>query len=370
MDLPDRNQLITVGRRFIKIAAQGNPNVRINPAMVDVPGSDVNLQVGTSAIMGEALTASWAACVRGLFIDTARGDQLDRIVYDRFGILRKPANPATCDLTFTRSNAGAGGGTINAGSRMTTADGSIFALQTDVVFGGTDLTRTGEGIAQLVGPTQNLPAGALNAFVDAPFDPTITVTNAAGAGGTGPESDSALRARARVFFLTIRRGVLPAIQYAATTVPGVSVSTAFEIINPGTSLPAGAVQLVISDDAGGASGAMVQAVIDILLQFRAAGIPVFVTGGTVVFQPVSFHLAFAAGIDTSAASEAVRATVSAMTQFLRPGQTLLESALTNAASAVPGVIINSGALLNPVGDVVPPTNDIIIRVRPQDVSFV
>lgn len=370
MDLPDRTQLVTVARRFIKAATFQNPAIRINPAVLDVPGSDLNLAVGQCAVMGEALTASWAKCARGLFVDTARDDQLDRIVYDRFGILRKPANQATADLTLARPTFAGAGGTIPAGNRITTAAGSIFSLQTDVVFGATDLSKPGSAIAQIAGPTQNVPLGALNAFVDAPFDTTITVTNAPAAGGTNRESDAALRARARVFFLTIRRGILPAIQYGATTVPGVSVATAFEIVNPGTALPAGAVELIVADDSGAASGDMLQNVIDVMLQFRGAGIPVFVTGGSVVFQPITYHLTFSSGVDTSAKTEETRAVASAMTQFLSPGQTLLESALLSAPAAVPGVIVTKGTLVDPIGDVVPASNDIIIRVRPQDITFV
>lgn len=366
MDLPDRSDLFTVGRRYIKTAA----NTRINPALVDVEGSNINLDVGSSAVMGEALTASWAACARDLFVDTAQGPGLDRVCFDRFGILRKPANPAGVSLTLTRPTFAGGGGTVNASARVTTPSGSLFALTVDVVFGPTDLTKTVTAVAQLVGPTQNVPLNTLRAWIDQPFDATIAVTNPAGAaGGTDVESDASLRARARTFFLTLRRGILAAIQYGATTVPGVSVATAFEIVNPGEGLPAGAVQVVVADDDGNASPTMIQGVVDVMLQFRAAGIPVFVVGGTVVFQAVTYDLAFTSGVDTVAASEQVRAIAVAFTQFLRPGQTLLQSDLIAAARAVPGVIVNAGSLVVPVGDVVPLTNDVIIRVLPQDVNF-
>jgi uncharacterized phage protein gp47/JayE len=369
MDLPSRQDLFAVARRFMK-GLQAQNKTRVNVALVDVEGSDLNLQVGQASVMGEAIVAAWAKCARGLFVDTARDDQLDRIVFDRFGILRKPANAATVDVILIRPTFAAGGGTIPAGTRMTTAAGSIFALQTDVVFGATDLFRGGEGVAQIVGSTQNIPVLTLTAFVDQPFDPTITVTNfTPAAGGTDRESDASLRSRARTFFLTLRRGILAAIQFGATTVDGVSVATAFEIVNLGNALPAGAVELIIADDNGNASGAMLQAVKDVLLQYRAAGIPVFVQGGTVQFEPVVYRLAFQSGIDTVAASEEVRAVMVAFAQFLRPGQPLLESDVAGAARAVPGVIVGAGSVVAPVGDVIPVTNDVIIRVRPQDVTF-
>lgn len=367
MDLPNRADLFAVGREFIRSA----PNTRINPALVDVDGSNINLDVGQSAVMGEALTASWARCARDLFLGTAEGDGLDRYVADRFGMTRKSAAPASVPLTLVRPNFVAGGGVVNAGARVTTPSGSIFALQTDVTFGATDLTQSAVGIAQVVGPTQNVPANTLTAWIDQPFDATITVTNPVGAaGGTLAESDAQLRARAAVFFLTVRRGILAAIQFGATTVPGVSVATVFEILNPGTGFPAAAVELIIADDDGAASPTMIQGVIDAQLQFRAGGIPVFVTGGSVVFEPVVYHLSFASGIDTVAATNQVRAVAAAFTQFLRPGQPLLRSDLFAAARAVPGTIVGADALPVPVGDIVPVSNSTIIRVRPQDVSFV
>lgn len=367
MDLPSRTDLFAVGRRYVKTQT----GLRINPAVIDVPGSDANLQIGSSSMMGEALVAAWAKCSRGLFVSTAVGDQLDRIVFDRFGITRKPANAATADVLLARPTFAAAGGTVPAGTRITTAAGSIFALQTDVVFGATDLSRTGSAVANVVGPTQNVPVDTLKTFIDQPFDTTIAVTNPEdpAAGGTDVESDAQLRGRARTFFLTLRRAILAAIQYAATLVPGVSVATAFEIVNPGSALPAGAVEVIIADDNGNASGAMIQAVVDILLGFRAAGIPVFVFSGNVIFESVIFRLAFDTGIDTVAASEEVRAVAVAFSQFMRPGQSLLESDLSACARAVPGVIYRSDSLVAPVGDVVPTSNTTLIRIRPQDVSF-
>jgi len=76
------------------------------------------------------------------------------------------------------------------------------------------------------------------------------------------------------------------------------VATAFEIVNPGSGLPAAAVELVISDQNGNSSQAMIQGVTDNLLTYRAAGIPVFVSGGQIQYEQVVYDLDFQAGIDT------------------------------------------------------------------------
>lgn len=379
-DLPSRADLFDAGRRFIKTEALVNPNLRITPPIADVRGSDVNLILNIGSTMGEQLSAAWARCMKGLFISTATGAALDKKVFDACGgMLRKPSNAATVDLVLARPNAGAGSGTIDAGARCTTAAGSIFSLKTDVSFGSTDIIRPAIGVAAVVGTTQNVPAGALTSWVDAPFDPTITVFNSVpAAGGTSAESDPQLKGRALTFFLTVRRGILAAIQYGATAgdpanpsnaINGVAIATAYEIVNPGTALPAGAVQLIIGDADGNASQAMVQAVIDKMLEFRCAGIPVFVSGGRVIFEPVVYDLEFLSGVDTEQAAAAVAATAAAISQFNRPGQKLLRSDLIAAARAVPGVVVNDGSLLAPLGDVVPTSNQQIIRVRQQDVSF-
>lgn len=367
MDLPNRSDLFAVGRRYIKTVG----NTRINPLMVDVPGSDINLIVGSGSLQGEAIVTSWAACVRGLLVDTARGDELDRIAFDRFGLTRKPANPAGVTLALTRPTFAAGGGTIGAGTRVTTVAGTIFATVIDVVFGATDLAKSVDAVAQVVGPDQNVPTAAITSFVDQPFDATITVTNQApAAGGTDQESDAQFRGRIRGFFLTVRRGTIAAIQYGGLQVPGVAVATAFEIVNPGTALPAGAGELIVADAAGNASAGMVQAVKDEMLAWRPIGIPIFVSGGIVQFEAITYRLSFEPGVDTVAASEEVRAVAVAVAQFLNPGQTLLRAQLTQVPLAVPGVVISDSGLVAPIGDIIPDDNTHMIRVRPQDVSFV
>jgi uncharacterized phage protein gp47/JayE len=122
------------------------PISQINPAVVDVPGSDVNLLLGSGSVMGEEVVAALAANLQGLFVQTARADRLDRIAFDRYGLTRFPANSATVDLTLSRPAPGAAG-TYDAGSRVQTANGVQFATDIDVVFAGADTTKTVGGTA-------------------------------------------------------------------------------------------------------------------------------------------------------------------------------------------------------------------------------
>jgi uncharacterized phage protein gp47/JayE len=366
VDLPSRQDLVDVARRFIR----GAPNTRVNPTLVDVDGSDLNLDVGMSSVMGEAIVAAFAKCMRGSFLDSCDDTQVDRWAGDRLQLARKDEAAATVDLVLARANHAAGGGTVPAGFRVQTADGTAFALDVDVVFGATDDSQPATATALETGPEGNVPAGAITSFVDQPFDPLITPSNAApAAGGVLREDLATFKGRCRGFFRSIRRGVLPAIQAAATAVPGVAVATATEVENPGTGLPAGAVQLVVGDANGNASSPMLQAVKDSLIDFRAAGIPVFVQGGVVVFEPVAWLLAYETGVNTVAAQEDVRSATVAINQFNAPGAPMRRSALIAAGKTVPGVIFGDGALVAPAGDVFPLDVVHIIRVRPSDVTF-
>lgn len=366
-DLPDRDTLFRVGRRYLVTT----PGTLVNPAVADIPGSDLNLLLGSSSLMGEEIVAAVASCMAGLWVETATGDKLARVAFDRYGLTIQSANPASVDVVLSRPLPGsATPGTYSAGSRVQTVAGVQFATDIDAVFGDFDISVTVPATAIVAGPAGNVGIATVTVFGDSPFDTNLVVTNpATAAGGAEAETDDDFKARIRGFFPTLRRGTLGAIEFGARQVPGVAVAKAIEITNP-DGMPAGAVQLIVGDRDGGSSSIMLQAVKDILIQYRAAGIPVIVTGGTVVNLPVIWNIDFVSGIDTRAASQQVRDVTVAVAQFLAAGETLLRSSLIAGARAVQGVIVRDTSLVSPVGDIVPVTNDILLRVRPEDVSFI
>lgn len=374
---PTANELFQVGRR----AVVTTPGTKINPAVVDVPGSNINLAVGTAAVLGQEIVKRGADAMRGAFIDSARGAQLDRVVFDRTGLLRFSATPATWDLMLTRPAGPPAPGTYPAGSRITAPDGTQYGTNADVVFGPGDRSLPVSVTALVAGDAGNLPGSTPLAFVDQPFDTTLTVAPAldafgalkTAAGGTETETDIQLIGRVRGFFPTLRRGVLEAIQFGALQVDGVAVATATEIINPFSGFPAAFVQLVIGDRNGAASSTMIQDVIDTLLEFRAGGIPVQVLGGQVINVSVVWKLAFLTGFDEQLATARVRAVTVALAQFLPPGPeggTLYRSSLIAAARSVPGVIVAEDGLAFPLGDLVPADPTTMIRVLSTSVTFV
>lgn len=380
-DLPSRTDLFQVGRRSLITT----PGLRVNPKSVDVEGSDINVLLGAMSLMGEEVVASVAVCMRGLFVETAEGDRLDRVAFDRYQLTRLPAAPATVTLTFRRPNAGFGAFTYTAGSRIQTPSGTVFATDLDTVFGAADLEKTAPATALVAGPEGNVPAETITQFVDQPADASLTSTNedtggapgaasfipGGAAGGVDAETDPEFRARILDFFPTVRRGTIGAIEFGARLVPGVAVARAIEIENVigGQPIPACLVQLIVSDRNGGFSQAMLQQVRDILIQFRAAGIPVQVTGGVVANQLVQWRIAFVSGFNQQKVQDEVRAVTSAAAQFLRPGETLYKSALIAAARTVPGAVIDAASLVLPLGDTIPVDLTQLLRIPTENVSF-
>ena len=373
---PTRSELFSTGRQAIV----GMPGTKINPAMVDVPGSDVNLAVAVPATIGHAAVVGGAVAMRGAFIDSARGPALDRVVADRYGLTRCDATPATVDLPLSRPTFAGGAGTMDAGFIVQTADGQQFGFNAAVSWGTTDLTKTVVATALAAGEAGNVAPGTLTQMATAPFDSTITVATPTGfvgnptgaTGGTETEDDIVFIARVRGYLPTLSRGILGAIEFGARQVPGVLVATATEIVNPDSGMPAAAVQLVVGDRNGLASSSMLQSVADKMLEYRALGIPVFIASGLVRNVSVTWRIGFMAGYDEDLIVSRIRAVTVAISQFLPPGPdagTLRISALLSAARSVPGAIVSDDSLIFPLGDVVPTTAFEMLRVQPTDVTI-
>jgi len=361
-----RADLFSVGRA----AVAATPNIKINPSVIDVPGSDTNLVVGTCAVMGEEVSARGAMALRGAFMELARGSALDRVVYDRTGLLRFSAQPATVDLVLSRPAGPSAPGIIPAGSVVQTADGTQFALDVDAVFGVGTPTIITTATALVNGSGGNVVANSITSWATAPFDPAIVPSNpAAAAGGVDAESDVQFLGRARGFFPTLARGTLGAIEYGARQVPGVAVATAIEIENPVSGYPAAVVQLTVGDSQGNASSDLIKAGANALLAYRAAGIYVMIIGGVIFQQTVTWALAFQSGTNEALAMSRVQAVTVAISQYLAPGATLLRSALISAAQSVPGVIVSDSSLVIPAGDIVPTSPEQMIRIAAGDVTF-
>jgi uncharacterized phage protein gp47/JayE len=371
-DFPTRADLVAVA--YDEIAARADehpPGDRVSPDEVYTEGSDVNLMVAGQAAMSDELLRQLAVRIASLYLDSAEGEDLDRLVADRFSptIVRKMASAAVVPVTFSRPSGPLLALTLPVGQRVQSDTGVFYELLIAAPFaagGAGPITVPARALN--AGVAGNADIGTITTIVSPP-DSNLVVTNAEpAAGGDSTESDASLRARARDFFRTARRGTLAAIEFGALTVPGVRLATAIEQTDL-LGFPIGIVDLYIADANGQANSLLSAAVSAALIEYKAAGVQVIVTGTTPVFVTIQYQLQFIAGIDTTLAFAQVRDATVSQVNLLRPNATLYESMLMQIARSVPGVIVPQNAVVAPVGDLVPLPGQ-TIRTRPDLVTAV
>ncbi len=363
MGLPTRADYFNLGaEEVIARSLSRPPSQRIARDAIFTEGTDINIILASASAMADEVTRNLALRCGALFLDSAEGVDLDRLVTDRYGptVTRKQPAPALAVLQFTRPNPAGGLVTLNIGTRLRTIRGTEFQT-TQVLTIPAGSTAPVDVVAQAVvaGTAGNVQPDTITQFVQQPTDTDLTVTNPDPAtGGADIESDASLRARARDFFRTARRGTLAAIEFGALTVAGVRSATALELVD-GNGDPIGIVQLFIADANGQANQPLADSVKLALEEFRAAGIVVDVFGSTPRFEEIRFRLRFDSGIDQVAAFEELRFLVVVAVNTLGPGETLPTSLLTTQARRVPGIIVLDDALITPLADVVPAVDQII-----------
>lgn len=365
-DLPTRLEYFRIGAdEVLTRAAARPPGQRIAPREVFTEGSDINIVIASASAMAEEVTRQLGLRIEALLLDGARGEDLDRLVKDRYSVevVRKGARPARGTVVFTRTQPTLNGLIIPATTRLRSNNGTEFVLLADATIAPPPASQfvTATVEAVLVGTVGNVAADTIVTFVGGAPEPGLVVNNpAVMAGGADTETDASLRARARNFFKAARRGTAEALQFGALTVPGVAKATVFEATDPLTGLPTGEVFVYIADANGQANAALIQAVNTELLNWRAAGIPVIVEATTPRIEDIVFELLFQPGTDTNAVFRDVQNAVLSFVNLLPPGDgtttsagVLRRSDLLAIARSVPGTIVNADAVFEPAGDVVP-----------------
>lgn len=375
-DVPTRQDLFDIGRNEI---------LTQNPALateaVQSPGSDSNLFLASSAAMGDEVNGQVTRLAAGLFLNSARGPALDRYVFDRYNLTRKPAAPAVGTVNFALPSAPATPFTIPAGVVVASQNGTQYVTTGATVFPTSTNGAPGNPLVSapirslLAGASQQAAVGTITTIVSQsaitiPNGVTgpLTCTNSlATAGAADAESDNSLRARAKNFFSTARRGTLSAIQQGALAVPGVQTATAIEITD-GSGIPSSFVSLVVADQFTQAlinysptgsvlpvnyqpqSQVLAQNVASALLEVRAGGVFVDVTVGNVTLMSVVLSLVFLAGNTTPDQSAFLaRAAVVAYINGLSPGQSFDPAAAKALFQTVPGLDPKNSQVISPSG---------------------
>ena len=363
MDRPTYSDLFQVARNQLLIA---NPRL----TAVDREGSDANALVASIAAVGDEVSQQVAYVAAASFLDTADGTALDRLVFDRYGLVRKPAAAALGTVQFTSAAGAASTFGIPENTLLTTSDGVQFQTTEPVTF---PISSNGPISAPvrsvLAGATQQVRASTIVAVVSpiggAPAD--LAVANAlATSGAADPETDNELRERARRFFTTVQRGTLAAIEQAARNVPGVRYATAFEDVDQ-FGAQSGYVSLVVTDQYTDTlatlsvvppayeaqSQVLAQQVALAVDQARAAGIYVATLVAQVVLQPVTLRLRVKAGFDSAAVTLQARAVCVQVVNALPPGAVLTVAALDSALANVQGLYFVGDEVIVPAATIAP-----------------
>lgn len=346
-------------------------NPRLTQDAIDRDGSDANVLVASASAAADEVLGQLVLATASLFLDSAKETDLERLVFDRYGLTRKAAAPALGVVQFRTATANPAAFSILQGTLLSTADGNQF-LTTDpaVVFPLGSVGPISVNVRSvLAGSSQQAAAGTITSIVGqiAGSPANLTVSNsAATAGADDAESDESLRDRARRFWTTVRRGTRAALVEGALAVQGVRSAAVFEAVD-GVGLPGGSVELVVTDAYtdvlaqlaavppayAAQAAALASAVMLGLDDVRALGVRVVVTVAQVILQNIQILLAFTAGADTAAVTAQAKAAVITYTNGLAPGQTWSRATAVARLRTVAGLVVSGSDVVLPAGDVVP-----------------
>lgn len=371
MDFPTFLDLFRVARDEVLVRSS-----QLTLDAVERDGSDSNILLATSSAVADEVVGQLVDVEAGVFLDSASGQALDKLVFDRTGIVRKAAAPGIGSVQFSTTAPNPAAFTITANVILQTTDGIQYITTSTELF---PLLSTGPITVPirsvLAGSNQQAQQNTItNIVTSIPGSPTdLVCTNVlATAGADDAESDADLRSRARQFFLTLRKATIPALEAGALAVPGVRRATAIEVIDV-LGRPARLVQLVVADAFTDAlvnqgvdppayqlqSQQLTLAVFAALSDVRAAGINVQVFVAQLVLQTITLRLRFHAGVNVDLVALTARATVVATVNGLSPGDTLSVSALESALQTVTGLDWQGDEIVSPAGDVVPQALQVI-----------
>jgi hypothetical protein len=346
-------------------------NAQISRDAVERDGSDANILIAGAAAAADQVMGQTTTLAASLFLDSAVGPALDRLVFDRYGLLRTPASPAVGSVQFSTATANPMTFAIPSGTILQTASGTQFITTASAIFLGGSTGPVVVAVRSiLAGSSQAANVGTITSIVSQiPNSPSnLSVTNTlATAGSNDAQTDESLRDEARGFFTTVQRGTLAALQEAALGVPGVQTASVFEVVNA-QGQPARQVELVVADQFATqfanlttvppsfpAQSQVLASNVQIALDnVRAAGIFVGVSVASVVLQAFQLALTFIAGANADVTALNARATVVNFVNALPPGAPLVlggPNGLLAQIALVSGLQFTGNEIASPSGNV-------------------
>lgn len=334
---------------------------RVSPIVSRTPGLSAYWTTQAIAVCMTELSHQHEESYAHHFLDTSQGQKLQELAHDRHNMQIEGATAAVATLTFTRVDT-TDDHTIAAGTIIRTPSGIRFSLDADLNVPSGSASASGVATSTLAGKDQEAAAGTITIPVSTLPATDYTVTNAErAAGGNDLESEESFRTRVRERD-EAAPGTLAGIRHGAiTAVPEIREAAAFEVLDA-EGRPAGDVSLVVSDEAGQSNSAMETAADVGLDEYRAAGIPVIVSGAVVEYIDIAAAITWEPGAATPERATAAESAVLALVNIrdangadgaadapesckVSPG--LIEHAIRSVGRVV-GVNV-----LQPVGEIAP-----------------
>ena len=357
MNLPTFLQIYDAGKNEIQAR---------NPSLTDFnAGSALDAVTGGGAVMADETLRVLLRLFAAQFVDTATGTDLDTLAADRFGLERKAASASVGTLTFSQSSGSTC--TVPAGTvcRATVGGRSVtFATDAAVdVPSGTPVDVNATCTA--TGPSGNVDAGTITTVVDS-LSTTCSVTNGDRfVGGAIKEADPAFRDRIRRFYTTQRRATLAALEAGALSVPGVYFAAVEERISGEGYMY---VAITVGDPDGRGNSALALAVGDEIINWRAAGVTVWVYPSEREEITLSLTVTVKAGADQDTLRTLIRSAIVAYTDQLAPGAVLYVSQVITAACDASDLVMGV-SMTAPTGDVAPTETANALRVLPTAITI-
>lgn len=355
---------------------------KYSPEAIDKEGNDVNVFLRLVAGVGEELSLESSNADLAHYLATVASisdEAVDRLVSDITGgkIQRFFEQAAVVDVRFSRSNTYALA--IAAGAIVTTVDGIPFRTIDEIAWStGDNSPKTVACLCENTGIAGNVAKLTITKTSGDFGDKTISVTNPTiSSGGRIGETSIELISRARDWFLNASRGTLSAIEFGAKQTPGVVQASATELTmqDPAyleqTLIPFYRVRLVLGDESGQAGSALARKTRNTLQEYRCAGVPVLLTGGTLQYEQVVWSgLGIAKGYSQAAVLSDLSAKIVAAAKLIVPEAALERSLLIGIAKFnIDGITsVPDEALVVPAQDK-DAAPGYAIRIRPEDISF-
>ncbi len=288
---------------------------------------------------------------------TSSGADLDSWMADYF-FYRDAAIFATGDVTFSRFTTGVAT-LISVNSLVQTQDGSrqyVVIVDTDHPDYDADQNGyvVGSAVASITVPVRcttsgiagNVSANQINSI--AQVIPYIdTVTNAlAFTSGEDAESDAEFRARFQIYIASLARATRAAIQFAISSVAGVTSYKIGENETLAGDVDNGFFWVVVDDGTGAPSGGFLSTVYNAINAYRGFTIRFQVYAPAIVTAGVTATVTVASGYVGATVKAAVKAAIEAYLNGLAIGDDFQYSRISDIAYSVAGVSNITSILLN------------------------